>query len=153
MDRGRLVTFGLVAHVCLANTRRHFANWPIFFSRKSQRQAEKILTAAKCHIDLEATTHARHAVEIGQAINFREYDAVAFVSGDGLPHEYLNGVKSRPDAAEVLEHLPIAQIGAGTSNALACNLTGPQHADDFAEACLCSFPSHHPFTPSPAVEN
>lgn len=110
--------------------------WTNFLYSLDQAQAEKILKLAGCHIDFHATTHSGHAKEIGASIDPAQCDAVVLVSGDGLPWEYLNGVKSRSDAVDVLSRLPIAQIGAGTSNALTCNLVGPQYADDVNEACL-----------------
>lgn len=73
---------------------------------------------------------------MGSSIDASQYDAVACVSGDGLPHEFLNGVMGRKDAEQVLNELCIAPIPAGTSNALVCNLSGPQHAGNVAEACL-----------------
>lgn len=96
-----------------------------------------MLRAAKCDIDAQPTEHANHAFDIGANINPDDYDAVVLVSGDGLPYEFINGVKSRiKDAQSVLEALPVAQIGAGTSNALACNVLGPSNASNTAEACL-----------------
>lgn len=113
----------------------------------TQRKADKILRAAKCAIDAQPTQHANYAFEIGASINPDDYDAVVLVSGDGLPYEFINGVKSRgKDAQKVLEALPVAQIGAGTSNALACNVLGPSNASNTAEACLGEFCSSRDFS-------
>ena len=40
------------------------------------------------------------------------YDAIVPVSGDGIVHELINGLLSRPDAAEIT--IPIGCIPGGT---------------------------------------
>lgn len=74
-----------------------------------------IFEAAKYTIDLEETQYSSHATEIAREISYDSYDAIVCVSGDGIPHEVINGLGSRPDAQKALR-LPIAFIPAGSGN-------------------------------------
>ena len=46
------------------------------------------------------------------------------ISGDGVFHEFLTGLASRPDFKNALS-LPLSLMGAGSANALAKNLDCP----------------------------
>lgn len=74
-----------------------------------------VFEAAKYTIDIEETRHSGHASEIAREISYQSYDAIVCVSGDGIPHEIINGLGSRPDAQKALR-LPIAFIPAGSGN-------------------------------------
>jgi diacylglycerol kinase family enzyme len=75
------------------------------------------------------TTHARHGQSLFKDTDgdtIRAYDALVLLGGDGIIHEVLNGIRERPDAGQLLRHLPILPIGivgCGTSNGLATSLT------------------------------
>lgn len=43
------------------------------------------------------------------------------MSGDGLPHEALNGLRKRPDFDEIA-HIPIGPLPGGSGNALCSTL-------------------------------
>jgi sphingosine kinase len=73
-----------------------------------------------CHF-YPATTHRNHAVEIGQSLQIQNFRAAATISGDGVFHEFMNGILMRPDWKESSK-LPLGIIGSGTSNALGQNL-------------------------------
>ncbi|KAK9763327.1 hypothetical protein K7432_010108, partial [Basidiobolus ranarum] len=72
------------------------------------------------HVDhtLKQTEKALHAREIGETFDYSLYDAVATISGDGLLHEFLNGMLTRKDREEARK-TPIGIIPAGSGNALA----------------------------------
>jgi diacylglycerol kinase family enzyme len=46
-------------------------------------------------------------------MNISDYDAIATVSGDGLVHEVINGLLTRPDWEECRK-IPIGMVAAGT---------------------------------------
>ncbi|PWY97885.1 hypothetical protein BCV70DRAFT_202377 [Testicularia cyperi] len=94
-----------------------------------------ILEAAGCKLDVTITAHRMHGFDVAKDLRIQDYDAVGLVSGDGLLHELLNGLASRPDSREALR-LPVAPIPAGSGNAMAINLLGPDHGFSLALACL-----------------
>lgn len=83
-----------------------------------------ILAAARCTLDVEHTQHSGHAVEIARDLDLDKYDAVVCCSGDGIPHEVWNGFARRPDAAQALERIAVAQLPCGSGNAMSLNLNG-----------------------------
>ena len=72
-------------------------------------------------MEVVQTTHQGHARQI---MNTRPNlpDIVVVVSGDGLVHEVVSGLLSRPDAREVGPTVQICHIAAGSSNGLASSL-------------------------------
>lgn len=88
------------------------------------RDIEPILTAARCEVDVERTSHMGHAVEIAERIDVDAYDVIASCSGDGLPHEVFNGLAKKPNATEALRKVAVAQLPCGTGNAMSWNLNG-----------------------------
>lgn len=93
--------------------------------------SDKRLTGA----DTGPAGSAANAFELAAALDLARYDALVPVAGDGVVHELLNGLASRPDALEALR-LPIAPIAGGSGNALCVNLMGPVHAFDYSLAAL-----------------
>jgi sphingosine kinase len=97
------------------------------------KKARPILEAANCLLDVEATSHHGHAIEIAQKLDIEAFDAVICVSGDGVPSEVFNGFGKRPDALTALRKLAVCQLPGGSGNAMCWNLTG---TDDVATATL-----------------
>jgi len=88
------------------------------------RDAEPLLKAAQCSIDMVKTRHRGEAVDIAEKLNIQAFDVVASCSGDGLPHEVFNGLGKRPDAKKALSKLAVVNIPCGSGNAMSCNLNG-----------------------------
>jgi sphingosine kinase len=109
-----------------------------------EKRVKPILTAAKCIVDVQGTsrhlstlfnlipnrhvlflvtTHRLHAWEIVEALPIEDFDAILCLSGDGLPHEILNGLASRKDARLALK-IPIVPIPTGSANGFNINLNG-----------------------------
>ncbi|KDN53294.1 hypothetical protein K437DRAFT_289622 [Tilletiaria anomala UBC 951] len=98
-----------------------------------------ILEAAGCKLDVTNTTHRNHGLEIvrDEAELPRSCDAIVTVSGDGLLHEVLNGLATRPtDAQHALASLPVVPIPTGSGNATSVCLLGPQQGFNLAQASL-----------------
>ncbi|KAJ7291061.1 ATP-NAD kinase-like domain-containing protein [Mycena rebaudengoi] len=96
---------------------------------------EPIFTAAGCHVDLQYTgpiSSPTNATAIARNVDLLAYDAIVSVSGDGIANELLNGLASRPDALSALR-IPIAPIAAGSGNALAVNVMGPEKVLDLGQ--------------------
>lgn len=85
-------------------------------------------------MDVERTTHQGHAVEIAEKLDINAFDVLASASGDGLPHECINGLARKPNAAEALRKVAVVQLPCGTGNAMSWNLTG---TGECSTAALC----------------
>lgn len=72
----------------------------------------------------QVTTHRFHAKEIAAAMDL-DIDAIVALSGDGLPHEIINGFASRTDAVAALR-IPIVPVPTGSANGFNINLHGPK---------------------------
>ncbi|KAI8591355.1 ATP-NAD kinase-like domain-containing protein [Geranomyces variabilis] len=72
-------------------------------------------------VHLQETTHINHAAEITRSINLNLYSAVVTIGGDGVFHEAINGLLTRPDWEEA-RRVPVGFIGGGSANAMNKNL-------------------------------
>jgi len=88
------------------------------------RDVEPILKAAKCELDMEATTHQGHAVDIAKNLDVDKFDVVACCSGDGVPHEVFNGLAKQEKARRALRRIAVTQLPGGSGNAMSLNLNG-----------------------------
>lgn len=77
-----------------------------------EKRLRPLFAASGCTVDYEETQYQSHARDIAQSIDTTLFDAVVIVSGDGLIHEFLNGLACRSDALQALQ-LPIGVIPAG----------------------------------------
>ncbi|CAB5390185.1 hypothetical protein RhiirA5_346763 [Rhizophagus irregularis] len=96
--------------------------------------AKPIFDAANCTYDITLTEHSNHAKEIANKLDLKPYDAIVSASGDGIIHEIVNGLLSRPDALET--DIPIGVIPAGTGNALSICLLGNDYGNSVPHATL-----------------
>lgn len=92
-----------------------------------ENEVRPLFEAARMKLDVTRTTHSGEAVGICQELDIDAYDVVIPCSGDGLPHEVLNGLGKRPDAGRALRQLAVAHIPCGSGNAMSCNLNGTHH--------------------------
>lgn len=100
-----------------------------------------VLEAAGCTVTVDYTgppDSPSNASNLGRSHDVDAYDALVSVSGDGIVHELLQGLTSRPDALAALRATPIVPIPAGSGNALQINLEGPGRANDCAWAALAA---------------
>ncbi|KAF9942282.1 hypothetical protein BGZ75_004679 [Mortierella antarctica] len=67
------------------------------------------------------TEYRRHAVDIAYKVDLEDVDTLLVVSGDGVLHEVINGLLSRPDWDRA-RRLPIGLVPAGSGNAIATSL-------------------------------
>lgn len=96
-------------------------------------KAHKLFEAAHCKLTIVTSDYHGHAEKLMKQLDVDNFDAVVCVSGDGLPHEVMNGLAKRPDGAQVLAKLPVCQLPGGSGNAMCNSLNG---CDDFGVACL-----------------
>ena len=84
------------------------------------------LSMARCQTTVIVTTHRYHALEIARDTpDIKKYDAVICCSGDGTPHEFINGLAKRQgDAREALAKLALCQLPCGSGNSVANSING-----------------------------
>ncbi|ETI21754.1 hypothetical protein G647_05823 [Cladophialophora carrionii CBS 160.54] len=102
--------------------------------KQYSKEIEPIFAAARCEVDAERTTHRGHAIEIAENLDINAYDVLASCSGDGLPHECINGLAKKTNAVEALRKVAIVQLPCGTGNGMSWNLNG---TGDCSTAALC----------------
>jgi len=69
------------------------------------------------------------------AKQLKEVDGIITVSGDGIPHEVINGIFGRPDWQE-FKDLPVGALPGGSANALTMNqVTRSKEAMNLLSAC------------------
>lgn len=85
-----------------------------------------MLKAGRCKVTVIETQRRYHALEIARDTpDIMKYDGIICCSGDGTPHEIINGLSARPnDAAQVLANLPLCQLPCGSGNSVAISLNG-----------------------------
>lgn len=89
------------------------------------RYCEPFLQAAHCVPTVVETTHHQHATEIARDLDLSLYDAIVCCSGDGIPHEVINGFAQREnDSGKALREMPICQMPCGSGNSVAVSLNG-----------------------------
>ncbi|SCZ88276.1 BZ3500_MvSof-1268-A1-R1_Chr2-1g04303 [Microbotryum saponariae] len=96
-------------------------------------QVLPVLEAASAHVDVEYTGppgSPTDATVLGQNHDYRAYDALITVSGDGIPYQILNGLSTRDDARTALESTTLVTVPAGSGNALNINAVGKDHVED-----------------------
>jgi len=87
-------------------------------------KSKPFLEKAGCtftEVKTEYSGHARDYVQKLEASELLNYDGLVTVSGDGLPHEVINGLCLRSDWEEV-KHIPLGPLPGGSGNAIVKNL-------------------------------
>lgn len=85
--------------------------------------AAPVFAAAGIQTKVVITEYPGHATDISRRLSKESYDTIICVSGDGLPHEVLNGLATREDdAMEALQHFGLAQLPGGSGNAMCLSL-------------------------------
>lgn len=84
-----------------------------------------VLQAAKVKVEYVETKYFRHAVDIAREMDINKYDIVLCCSGDGIPHEVINGFYQRPDkGVSAFNKLIVTQLPCGSGNALTLSTHG-----------------------------
>lgn len=80
----------------------------------------------KAHVQYEfvTTDYYRHATDIARELDISKYDCIVCASGDGIPHEVINGLYEREDRVELFNKLALAQLPCGSGNALSFSCLG-----------------------------
>ncbi|KAH3670634.1 hypothetical protein OGAPHI_001149 [Ogataea philodendri] len=87
-------------------------------------QVEPVLKAARYRVELVNTTYSGHATDYMREMDIEKYDGVICASGDGIPHEVVNGLYQRTDRAEAFTKLFVCQAPCGSGNAMSLSCLG-----------------------------
>ncbi|KAI5951209.1 LCB4 [Candida jiufengensis] len=88
-------------------------------------QIKPILVAAHCKITFMETKYSQHAIDIAKNLNPKEFDLILCCSGDGIPHEIINGLYQRPNhGIDAFKKLIITQLPCGSGNAFSLSTLG-----------------------------
>lgn len=99
-----------------------------------KKKAKPLLLASNFKVDVAYTKYPCHAVDIVKKMDLTKYDTIACASGDGIPHEVINGLFQRPDRVDAFNKLAITEIPCGSGNAMSvsCHWTNnPSYATLF----------------------
>ena len=94
-------------------------------SKLFANQINPLFKAARCDLRTEVTTHSGSASDLVANLpeeELRAYDVIACCSGDGLPHEVINGLAKRSDATTALTTTAVIQLPCGSGNAMCVSL-------------------------------
>lgn len=89
-----------------------------------ERQILPVLQAARVHHTCVETEYSGHAADIVREMDISAYDIVACCSGDGVPHEVINGLYARADREQALEQIAVTQLPCGLGNAMSLSSHG-----------------------------
>jgi len=76
------------------------------------KKVRPIFEQANIELSVLETKYAGHAQQYANSLNFKNYDGLCAIGGDGTLHELINGMLKREDG----DSLPIGLITGGTGN-------------------------------------
>lgn len=100
--------------------------------RLFRKETESILKAAKCEVTVQMTQYQGHAREIARDVNIDAYDFIVCCSGDGIPHEVINGLYARDDRVAAFTRMKVVQIPGGSGNAMTLSCLGTSEPSEAA---------------------
>lgn len=93
-----------------------------------QQEVLPILNLAKVESTYIETKYLEHAVKIGKELDIDAFDIIACCSGDGIPHEFINGLYQRHDRVDAFNKLAITQLPCGSGNSMTLSTHGTSDA-------------------------
>lgn len=103
-------------------------------------KSKPILEAAQAKVEVKETKYFQHATDIAKSINVEKYDVIACASGDGIPHEVLNGFYQRKDRVKAFKKISITQLPCGSGNAMSESCHGTNNPSFAALSLLKAIP-------------
>lgn len=98
-----------------------------------------ILEAANVKITYQETKYHGHAADIAKELDPNKYGIIACCSGDGIPHQVINGFYQRSDkGVEAFNKIAVTQLPCGSGNALSLSTYGSNDASVATLAMLKS---------------
>ncbi|KAI9184632.1 hypothetical protein H9P43_003687 [Blastocladiella emersonii ATCC 22665] len=91
-------------------------------SRILHKLVSPLLQIAMVRAEIVVTRGVAHTQEIAREANLAAYRGALMVGGDGIVHEFLNGLLERVADRDTARRFPVAHVAAGTGNGLAASL-------------------------------
>lgn len=88
-----------------------------------EQTVRPMLVQAGVDLEICETTHPLHAKERAAEEDIGSYDGVVLMGGDGIFHEFIQGIHAHRNADTLLQSIKLGIIGCGTGNGLAKSLT------------------------------
>lgn len=93
------------------------------------KDIKPVLQAAHVTLEIIETKYSGHARDIAKDLDISKYDLIVCCSGDGIPHEVINGFYQHPDkGVEAFNKLAVTQLPCGSGNALSLSTHGTNDA-------------------------
>lgn len=89
---------------------------------------EPILRAAHAKVTYYETKYSGHAADLVRELDVAQFDVIACCSGDGIPHEVINGLYQRSDRVQLFLKVAVTQLPCGSGNALSLSTHGTNDA-------------------------
>ncbi|CAH6722857.1 sphingoid long chain base kinase 4 [[Candida] jaroonii] len=98
-------------------------------SRIFDEDIKPVLQAAHVSLEVMETKYSGHARDIAKDLDISKYDMIVCCSGDGIPHEVINGFYQHPDrGVAAFNKLAVTQLPCGSGNALSLSTHGTNDA-------------------------
>ncbi|KAI9155970.1 hypothetical protein H9P43_009080 [Blastocladiella emersonii ATCC 22665] len=91
-------------------------------SRILRTIVEPMLALAMVGAETVVTRGRMRAFEVARDTDLAAYRGALIVGGDGVVHEFFNGLLARTDDRDAALQFPVAHVAAGTGNGLAASL-------------------------------
>lgn len=104
-----------------------------------QNTCKPILEAAEWVVDIQKTQYQGHAIEIAKNLDVERYSTIICASGDGIPHEVINGLFMRQDRVKTFSSIAVSQLPCGSGNAMSISCHG---TSDPSRAALALVKGH-----------
>lgn len=93
------------------------------------KEIKPVLKAANVNYTIEQTKRREHATDIARTMDINKFDIIACCSGDGTPHEIINGFYQRDDqGVAAFNKIAVTQLPGGSGNALTLSTHGSNDA-------------------------
>jgi len=92
-----------------------------------RKTIEPMLKKANLLYDILITKYSNEAYKYMNTFDWKKYEGIITIGGDGIIYEVVNGLASRLDGAEALQSLPIGPIPTGTGNGLVASICFYNH--------------------------
>jgi sphingosine kinase len=87
-----------------------------------------ILKGAHVPVTYVETGYTEHAVQIAKDLEIDKFDIIACCSGDGIPHEIINGLYQRKDRVDAFNKVALTQLPCGSGNSMTLSTHGTANA-------------------------
>eukprot|EP00939_MAST-03C_sp_MAST-3C-sp1_P005293 g5293.t1 len=107
--------------------------------RRYKSEVAPFFGAVGLRTEVVVTQRAGQGKDIARGFDPKKHRGIVVASGDGLLHEVLQGIMSRPDAAKVVRHIELGILPLGSGNGLSASIlrdAGEKNVTDLLSAAF-----------------